>query len=161
MRVSRRSAKVTHDFIDDSQNRQYLIGLGAPTLRWCYFAILNWSGKNAKRVWEQPDERVRRVTRLDQSVGRRLGAEDALPLKKVELLRLGRRIRRERRLLGLTQQEFATRYGLDSSYFGAVERGSRNITFGVLCTICDGLACDIAAITSGIPRLYARGEFLN
>jgi hypothetical protein len=26
-----------------------------------------------------------------------------------------------------------------------VERGNRNVTFGVLCTICDGLTCDIAA----------------
>jgi hypothetical protein len=35
---------------------------------------------------------------------------------------------------------------------GGVERGTRNLTFGVPCTICEGHACDIAAVTVGIPR---------
>src|SRR6202012_2190896 len=80
--------------------------------------------------------------------------EENVPLKKVELLRLGRRIRRARHLLGLTQSEFAARCGLDRSYFGGVERGNRNITFGVICAICHGLACDIAAVTVGIPEKH-------
>ena len=75
-----------------------------------------------------------------------------MPLKKVELLRLGRRIRRERQLLGFSQKGFATKCGLDRSYLGGVERGNRNVTFGVLCEICDGLNCDIAAVTRGIPH---------
>ena len=45
--------------------------------------------------------------------------------------------------------------GLDSSYLGGVERGNRNVTFGILCTICYGLTCDIAAVTKGIPHLLA------
>jgi transcriptional regulator with XRE-family HTH domain len=76
-------------------------------------------------------------------------------LKKVELSRLGHRIRRARKLLGFSQKGFATKCGLDRSYLGGVERGSRNVTFGVLCTICDGLACDIATVTKGIPHLPA------
>jgi transcriptional regulator with XRE-family HTH domain len=76
-------------------------------------------------------------------------------LKKVELSRLGHRIRRTRKLLGFSQKGFATKCGLDRSYLGGVERGSRNVTFGVLCTICDGLACDIATVTKGIPHLPA------
>jgi transcriptional regulator with XRE-family HTH domain len=77
-----------------------------------------------------------------------------LPIKKVELVRLGRRIRERRRLMGLTQGEFAAHCGLNKTYFGEVERGNRNITFGILCAICDGLACDIAAITIGIPKKH-------
>ena len=76
----------------------------------------------------------------------------SVPLKKVELSRLGRRIRRERKLLGFNQKGFATKCGLDRSYLGGVERGNRNVTFGVLCEICDGLTCDIAAMTKGIPH---------
>jgi transcriptional regulator with XRE-family HTH domain len=48
--------------------------------------------------------------------------------------------------------------GLDRSYLGDVERGSRNVTFGVLCTICDGLTCDIAAVTKGIPHFKSSEE---
>jgi hypothetical protein len=41
---------------------------------------------------------------------------------------------------------------------GGVERGDRNVTFGVLCTICDGLTCDIAAVTKGIPHLESSDQ---
>ena len=76
-----------------------------------------------------------------------------MPVRKIELSRLGRRIRRARKLLDLSQESFAAQCGLDRSYLGGVERGDRNVTFGVLCTICDGLHCDIAAVTKGIPGL--------
>ena len=78
-----------------------------------------------------------------------------MPLKNVELVKLGGRIRYARKLLGFSQTGFATKCGLDRSYLGGVERGDRNVTFGVLCTICDGLTCDIATITRGIPHLLA------
>jgi transcriptional regulator with XRE-family HTH domain len=78
-----------------------------------------------------------------------------MPLKNVELVRLGGRIRYARKLLGFSRNEFATKCGLDKSYLGRVECGAHNVTFGVLCTICDGLTCDIATITRGIPHLLA------
>ena len=58
-------------------------------------------------------------------------------------------------MLGYNQKVFAAKCGLNSSYLGGVERGERNITFDVLCAICEGLACDIAAITKCIPKPYA------
>jgi len=36
---------------------------------------------------------------------------------------------------------------------GRLERGKRNVTFKVLCLSCDGLACDVATITQGLPHL--------
>ena len=78
---------------------------------------------------------------------------ESVPVKKIELSRLGSRIRQARGLLGLSQQGLAIKCGLDRSYLGGVERGDRNLTFGVLCEICDGLKCDIAAVTEGIPHL--------
>jgi transcriptional regulator with XRE-family HTH domain len=70
----------------------------------------------------------------------------------VELLRLGRRIQAKRKALGLSQNGFAKDCGLNRSYFGGIERGERNLTFAILCKICNGLRCDIANVTRGIPR---------
>ena len=75
-----------------------------------------------------------------------------MAVTNVELLRLGLRIRASRKELGLSQKSFSSQYGLDRSYFGGVERGERNLTFAILCQICTGLSCDIAAVTKGIPH---------
>ena len=64
---------------------------------------------------------------------------------------LGSRIRAQRKAIGITQEQLALNAGVDRSYFGAVERGERNVTFTVLCRICLALQCDVADITSGIP----------
>jgi transcriptional regulator with XRE-family HTH domain len=71
----------------------------------------------------------------------------------VELLKLGLRIKTSRKKLGWSQKDFSTRCGLEKGYFGGVERGERNLTFSILCQICRGLNCDIAAFTVGIPHL--------
>jgi transcriptional regulator with XRE-family HTH domain len=65
---------------------------------------------------------------------------------------LGSRIRSQRKSIGLTQEALALVAGVDRSYYGAVERGERNITFTVLCRLCIALQCDVAALTSGIPK---------
>ena len=105
-----------------------------------------------KIVWEVADVSVREVVRLTIEPDELHTGVRSVPVKKIELLRLGRRIRRARKLLSLSQEGFATKCGLDRSYLGGVERGDRNVTFGVLCTICDGLTCDIAAVSKGIPH---------
>lgn len=68
------------------------------------------------------------------------------------LQELGNRIRETRKALGWTQEDLADNAGIDRSYIGSVERGERNLTFKVLCQICEALGCDVAALTSGIPR---------
>lgn len=45
------------------------------------------------------------------------------PLRDV----FGENVRRERLALGLSQEAFADKTGLDRSYIGQVERGTRNI----------------------------------
>jgi transcriptional regulator with XRE-family HTH domain len=67
----------------------------------------------------------------------------------VELLRLGHRIQAERKILGFSQNDFAKDCGLNRSFFGGIERGERNLTFAILCKICNGLHCDIASVTKG------------
>ena len=52
-------------------------------------------------------------------------------LKNIELLKLGYRIRGAWKILGYSQKIFAEKCGFDRSYLGGVERGERNVTFGV------------------------------
>ena len=66
---------------------------------------------------------------------------------------LGQRLRERRTSLGWTQEELADRAKIDRSYVGGVERGIRNLTFTVLCQLCDALGCDVATITHGIPKV--------
>ncbi len=112
--------------------------------------------KGAKKSMELADESVRGVVRLTTKRDRFIQGIRAMQLKNVELLKLGHRIRRARKLLGFSQKGFSAKCGFDRSYFGDVERGNRNVTFGVLCTICEGLTCDIAAVTKGIPHADRR-----
>jgi len=67
------------------------------------------------------------------------------------LQQLGRRIRVQRKHIGLTQEQLALVADVDRSYYGAVERGERNITFAVLCRLCLALRCDVASLTHGLP----------
>lgn len=72
---------------------------------------------------------------------------------QLELKVLGQRIRDKRKTLGLTQERLADIASIDRSYIGGVERGERNLTFGILCQICLALNCDAATLTVGIPEL--------
>jgi transcriptional regulator with XRE-family HTH domain len=67
------------------------------------------------------------------------------------LQELGKRIRARRKTFGWSQEELALVAGIDRSYVGGVERGDRNLTFTVLCRLCEALRCDVAALTGGLP----------
>lgn len=69
------------------------------------------------------------------------------------LKELGKRIRQRRKGIGWSQEELALVAEIDRSYVGGVERGQRNITFTVLCRLCEALRCDVATLTGHIPRL--------
>lgn len=71
--------------------------------------------------------------------------------EKAILHELGKRIRSQRKSIGLSQERLALAAGVDRSYYGAVERGERNITFTVLCRLCMALQCDVAQLTDDIP----------
>lgn len=71
--------------------------------------------------------------------------------EKAILHELGKRIRAQRKSIGLTQEALALVADVDRSYYGAVERGERNMTFTVLCRLCAALQCDIAKLTVGLP----------
>ena len=68
------------------------------------------------------------------------------------LIKLGSRIREKRKSLGLSQELLAEKANIDRSYMGGIERGERNITFLILCKICQALGIDIASITKNLPE---------
>lgn len=60
-----------------------------------------------------------------------------------ELQRIvGRNLRRHRLELGYSQEAFADHMGVHRTYFGAVERGERNLTLQTLEKIADFLDVD-------------------
>lgn len=67
------------------------------------------------------------------------------------LQELGRRVRAQRKRIGMTQEQLAFVAEVDRSYYGAVERGERNVTFMVLCRLCTALRCDVASLTAELP----------
>ena len=69
------------------------------------------------------------------------------------LRELGSRIRAQRRRIAVTQEQLALAANVDRSYFGAVERGERNVTFTMLCRLCQALRCDVAALTNDLPPI--------
>jgi len=57
---------------------------------------------------------------------------------------LGNRIRELRREMGLSQEDFADKCGIDRSYMSGIERGVRNPTLEILWAISGGLDLDLS-----------------
>jgi len=52
---------------------------------------------------------------------------------------LGRRIRQQRKLMGMTQEELAEAMGITTSYIGHMERGIKHCTLDKLISLCIAL----------------------
>ncbi len=70
--------------------------------------------------------------------------------------RVGRNLKRFRRELGLSQEEFAFKAGLHRTYISGVERGVRNPTILVLEKIALALGVPSAKLLEDVPRKRAR-----
>ncbi len=57
---------------------------------------------------------------------------------------LGKRIKTQRKLLGLTQEQLAEQAGISCSFMGHIERGTRKLSVDSLVRIADALhlSCD-------------------
>lgn len=62
--------------------------------------------------------------------------------------RLGARLRQLRKALDLSQEEVALSAGLDRSYFGAIERGEKNVSLVNIHRIAE-------ALQVGVGELFA------
>ena len=54
----------------------------------------------------------------------------------------GTNLRKHRKSLGLSQEEFADLVGVHRTYVGGVERGERNLTLKSVASMCDRINVD-------------------
>jgi DNA-binding XRE family transcriptional regulator len=72
---------------------------------------------------------------------------------RANLKSVGMRIRSLRQDCGISQEAFAAQVGLDRSYYGAVERGQRNISLLNLIRIAAALQVEVGALFPPIREL--------
>ena len=63
---------------------------------------------------------------------------------------VGKRIRKYRKAIGLTQEQLAEKCRLHPAYIGQLERGEKNATLNSIQTICVGLHIPMEQLLSGI-----------
>lgn len=63
------------------------------------------------------------------------------------LLNLGEAIRVRRLALGLSQEEVAAKANVHRTYLSDIERGTRNITVGMLSQVANALQMNLAHLT--------------
>ena len=66
------------------------------------------------------------------------------------LVRFGQRLREKRTELGISQEAFADKCGLDRTYISGIERGKRNVSLRNIDTIAKALGVSIAELMKGI-----------
>ena len=55
------------------------------------------------------------------------------------LRKVGTSIRRRREALGVSQEAFADQIGMHRTYYGAIERGEKNLSLTTTIRVCVGL----------------------
>lgn len=69
------------------------------------------------------------------------------------LLRVGLIIRRHRENLKQTQEEFADAHDINRTYYGAIERGSQNLTLLNLARLADGIGLPLSTLFREVESL--------
>jgi transcriptional regulator with XRE-family HTH domain len=69
---------------------------------------------------------------------------------KVIQEKLGRKIREQRIIIGVSQEELADISGLHRTYIGSVERGERNISLQNIVRIAQALSISPSVLFEGI-----------
>ena len=71
--------------------------------------------------------------------------------ERIDRKMLGRRIREERRRLGLTQEEVAARIDVSTTYIGYIERGERSVTLEKLALLAQCFRVTIDSLLKERP----------
>ena len=71
-------------------------------------------------------------------------------MKKTILLALAKRVRAERKKLGLSQEDFADKAGFHRTYIGMIERGERNITLSNIEKLSKALRMSVSTLLKGV-----------
>lgn len=70
-----------------------------------------------------------------------------MELMPKSLIQLGQAIKKQREILGLSQEKLADRCGFDRTYISMLERGKRNPSFLNLLKLSDGLETSVSQLT--------------
>ncbi|HEY9868937.1 MAG TPA: helix-turn-helix transcriptional regulator [Candidatus Obscuribacterales bacterium] len=70
--------------------------------------------------------------------------------RKTLLKKFGQAVRRLRRSLGLSQEEFAMVAGLDRSYVGAIERGEQNPSLWTIARLANALDVTVSELVGDL-----------
>lgn len=65
-------------------------------------------------------------------------------------MRFGKKLRKIRESLGLSQEAFADKCGLDRTYVGGVERGERNISLKNIDVIAKSIGMPVSKMMDGV-----------
>ena len=68
------------------------------------------------------------------------------------LLKLGSRVKAQRKILGLSQGKLGEMAGLHRTYVADIERGARNLTFLNLARLAEPLQMSVSELCHGIVR---------
>jgi len=71
-------------------------------------------------------------------------------MKKPILIKFSKRVREERKKLGLSQEEFAAKAGFHRTYIGMIERAERNITLSNIEKMAKALKVSLSTLLKGI-----------
>lgn len=71
-------------------------------------------------------------------------------MKKPILVKFAKRVREERKKLGLSQEEFAAKSGFHRTYIGMIERAERNITLSNIEKLAKALRIPISTMLKGL-----------
>ena len=68
----------------------------------------------------------------------------------------GDRVRRYRHELGLSQDAFALKAGVDRTYVASLETGKRNVSLDLIGVLAAALEVDAAKLVSGIEKVEGK-----
>ena len=71
-------------------------------------------------------------------------------MKRPILIKFAKRVREERKKLGLSQEEFAAKSGFHRTYIGMIERAERNITLSNIDKLAKALRLSISTLLKGL-----------
>ena len=71
-------------------------------------------------------------------------------MKKSILLKFAKRVRAERKKLGLSQEGFAETSGFHRTYIGMIERAEKNITLANIEKLAKALRISISTLLKGL-----------
>jgi len=71
-------------------------------------------------------------------------------MKKPILIKFAKRVREERKKLGLSQEEFAAKSGFHRTYIGMIERAERNITLSNIEKFAKAMKISITVLLKGL-----------